>query len=542
MDKKKPDGFLKTSVSRILSMIFVLLYAFLFLTNLIGTTKIDMDYNIFCEYAHYDVKISPVICILFIVNAVISFFLYKSGIVEKINERLLKYFTAIAIMIMGLWWVLTTKGYPIADQELVSSISSSFLAGDYSKFNPGAYINRYPFQLGIIFIFECIYRVFGSGNHLSIMILNSVLAAVIFLNLYSFVEQIIGKGKKLNYFSLFFLGCIALPMHSFFVYGNMWGLFFSTSAVRMFCKTLDEKKIFSIRKALYYLTSVLLFAAAIVAKNNCIIFLIGVVLCGTVHIICEKRETSETKEAGIQNGTAGKFINILLCFGLLLSVAGIKPIYAYYENASGMKIPDGIPKNAWIAMGLQEGIPEWGCGANGWYNDYTVSLFEANEFDSSLTKSAAHAYIIERLRYFKNNPGEAVSFYIEKILTQWCEPTFQSFWMIDVWDNHAELSPAVTDMLSGKTMIRISIFMRLFLLFVYFGNALYYLFTVKENDCINCIYSVIALGGFLFHILWEAKAIYILPYMVISTPTALIGLIRLYECAGGVLSRKKKAS
>ena len=109
--------------------------------------------------------------------------------------------------------------------------------------------------------------------------------------------------------------------------------------------------------------------------------------------------------------------DLALVLLMALSFWGMKPVYGHYEHVSGKEIPEGMPKTLWIAMGLQDGIPDRGCGTNGWYNGYSVETFRECGFDPELSDKAARAYIEKRLLYFKDNPGEGISFFKEKVIT-----------------------------------------------------------------------------------------------------------------------------
>ena len=49
-------------------------------------------------------------------------------------------------------------------------------------------------------------------------------------------------------------------------------------------------------------------------------------------------------------------------------------------------------------------------------------------------------------------------------------------------------------------------------------------------DCVSVLVLLVTVfGGFLFHMLWEAKGRYILPYFVMMLPMAAVGLAELTE-------------
>ena len=101
-------------------------------------------------------------------------------------------------------------------------------------------------------------------------------------------------------------------------------------------------------------------------------------------------------------------------------------------------------------MGLQKGTKELGCGVDGWYNAYNLTTFVNAGRDSEKASEIAGENISERLSEFKSKPLEFVDFAKNKITTQWCEPTFQTFWMLQAMDNHAEWSKVAKSIEKGK--------------------------------------------------------------------------------------------
>lgn len=69
------------------------------------------------------------------------------------------------------------------------------------------------------------------------------------------------------------------------------------------------------------------------------------------------------------------------------------------------------------------------------------------------------------------------------------------------------------------------------------------LFSLKNPGLPFAFLPLIVLGGFLYHLLFEAKSLYILPYFVMLVPYAAYGLYRLvhFRPAGlGKLFRRRE--
>ena len=226
-------------IGKILSIFLILLYSFLFLINAFGTTVIDKDYNLFCEYAHFKIKY-PVISLAIFAGLLLLFLcIFKSGVIEKARPRIVKWTAFVLIALSGVVWVFITKGRPLADQEQISVIATHFIKGDYSDLDTGRYLNNYPHQLGIIGVVELIYHISGSADYKIIMVINAFLCAGIYLNLYDIAGSVVKDREKLNYLSVLFVLMPVFPMHSFFVYGNLFGLFFATLGIGLMIRALS---------------------------------------------------------------------------------------------------------------------------------------------------------------------------------------------------------------------------------------------------------------------------------------------------------------
>ena len=65
--------------------------------------------------------------------------------------------------------------------------------------------------------------------------------------------------------------------------------------------------------------------------------------------------------------------------------------------------------------------------------------------------------------------------------------------------------------------------------FVFFCLLLGLIRLTKKKDLLRCLLPLILLGGLLYHLLFEAKSQYALPYFVMILPIAAYGLFTLYR-------------
>ena len=74
---------------------------------------------------------------------------------------------------------------------------------------------------------------------------------------------------------------------------------------------------------------------------------------------------------------------------------------------------------------------------------------------------------------------------------------------------------------------------------IFIGVFLWLIFSFwREKGLEDHTLLITIIGGFLFHMLWEAKGRYILPYFVMMLPMAAVGLSRTAARAEGWLRKR----
>lgn len=509
-------------ITAILCVMMIMLYSYLFILNLIGTTTIDITLNGYKEYAKYSITKPILTTLLFGVMLILTYFVYRSELFEKINSDKLKRTVFWIIVMVGIFWVMVTRGTPIGDQLIVSNAASDFINGNYDMMNLGEYLSRFPHQFGIVFIFELIYKIFGTSNYQVIMIINAFCSAGIFLNIYGILKDLIDNNKVLNCYAIFSAMYFVLPFYSFFVYGTLIGLYFATMSLRFVTKIHKMDEVISLKKIIYFIIALLVLGIAVISKSNYSIFVIALVISFTFASIKGK-----------------KYLNVIFSVLLVLSIAGPSLVCNYYEKVSGKEIYKGAPKSLYVAMGLQEGKMDRGCGTNGWYNAYNVGVLGETEYDFDKADEIAQENIKERIEDFKKHPKKIIPFFNSKAATQWCEPSQQVFWMISVNDNHGDLSKFASNLLTGKIRKNFTVYFRYLLLLILAGNIFFYIRSFKRKDFLIFVFGIYVIGGFLFHEVWEAKALYIFTYLLLSVPCGIIGLNYFFDF---INKKKIKAS
>ena len=65
--------------------------------------------------------------------------------------------------------------------------------------------------------------------------------------------------------------------------------------------------------------------------------------------------------------------------------------------------------------------------------------------------------------------------------------------------------------------------------FIFLGMLMGLAALLKKRDILSCILPLIILGGLTYHLLFEAKSQYALPYFILMMPVAAMGFAAFFE-------------
>lgn len=187
--------------------------------------------------------------------------------------------------------------------------------------------------------------------------------------------------------------------------------------------------------------------------------------------------------------------------------------------------------------------------SSGWYTTDSVDTFQKNNFDPEKTKQEDIEKIKERASYLIQNPKELFYYYADKLASTWLNPTYQTIWcsypgatMVQnpEYAEEIESKDIVKSMLSGNIYKIeeqiLNIFQSIIFIFASFG--IFKIF--KKGKIEHILLPMIFLGGFIFHMFWETKAIYVLQYYYLLVPYAAFGLYEFYNKLNSKIHKKKE--
>lgn len=396
------------------------------------------------------------------------------------------------------WWILSADRVPEGDQAYIYGGASYFREGNYAFLEEGGYCSMFPYQLGLIALMEVLFAFVGNYNYLAFEIICGLMAVGIVLLGYLIVKEITDSLSATALYCVLIAGCSPLFFYGSWVYGDLPGTFF------ILLSTWALLRVAGSRRAGPIVTACFSMVLAALVRMHSMIFFVAAMIVGILELLQHKN----------------KRVLFTVILSVFLAVSSYKGIYGMYEFRSGVEHSEGIPFWATVAMGLQPGNL-----GNGWCNDYHKNIWRACNFDVELTTETAKAEIRDRVLDFAADPGYAIGFFGRKIVSQWIDPLYQSLFFNGSYRNGT--SPQQDSLLykiSHEYHGRVLTAADRLQFLAYAGMLLYFIFAVKRNSRIlHHILAVTVLGGFLFSIIWEAKARYIFPYYVMMFPPAAVG-------------------
>lgn len=493
--------------------------------SLFNTTNILYDPG-FLEYIsyHHDnliINLIYVVCIFFIITLIIP---YLEKIPDKIQVALLVLFTVA----FGSIYILSAQCVPASDSKKVTDAAVMAANGNY-EFMSDRYFSNCNYQLGFVFFCEILLDIFGKNpeTFISLQIFNIVLVALSYVGILLIVKTLY-PGKRIfttAVLTLFF--CIQPLFFSVFTYGVIPGLTCMIYAFFFEIKLFEEKaeKKSRIRCIVYAALSCIFISIACMVKLNYLIALIAMLICAFVKMVSKKKLSVIA------------YIAVTAVCALNITDLVVKS----YETRSGVKLDDSVPFVAYLDMGMN--YPNTGfcnCNAAGWFDpDYIEYNHQKNGFKAEKTSESSKKSIKKRLAYLMKNPSEANDFYFEKITSQWNEPTYACIWLSQIREKYSyPKEPALT--LAYHKQNQTEEFMNIYQLIVYIGAFTGIILCFRKKDIFSVLFILTALGGFLFHLLFEAKSQYILPYFVLLSGFSAVGTEYLSRKTALILSRKVK--
>ena len=400
----------------------------------------------------------------------------------------------------ALCFVLSVGLLPRADSALVIEAAKRFAAGDFSPLE-GEYFSRVSYQLGICLPLEGLARLLpGLDLNLLMQALNCVISAALMALLCGLAGGLSGDARTSGAAALLYMAFV--PM-----------LLLCVLAMRCFarCARTGERR-FGVLYAL-------LIGAAAALKPNAMIVMLALLICAAVHAL-------QRKDGFLLLCAA---LSAVLCFALPAGVIRL------YELRAGVTLAPDTGMLLRLAMGMQDSMI-----AAGWYNG-VIEEYWPLSVTPEMEKAAALEMLAARLREFAADPAGAWAFFKEKCLTQWAEPSYDILWYGAVCGKSGRFNGLAHAIFRDGSPVRallagyMNIFQQAAYVLALIGTC--GMIREKRTEAVQLMLPVTVLGGFLYHMLFEAKSQYIYPYMLLLLPLAAAGMDLL---AGRARNKRKE--
>jgi hypothetical protein len=436
--------------------------------------------------------------ILMLIAFIIFFLLiYKFFVNHNIYDLNIKQKILIfaIVFILSYIWICTVKIIPTGDESCVQQFAgNAALNNDWTSFEAGGYMSEYYQQIGLFTIMYALQKVHSDGWKFYQVLNCAALSGIILLG-YSIAKQIWKTDFSGKIYIILQFLCLPAFILTTFIYGELVSTFF------LFLLIYETQQICNGNCAIYNI--IIIFIAAFMSiwiRKNALIVLLAVIICLLLQLF-RKNDTRKP---------------------VILSLAAVVlALFVYHTESdifvrSHIEKTDRIPATAWIVMGLEKNSMGYGA-----YNAYSIHTFAKNGFDTEKTNQEACERIREIFTYYSENPKEAVTFFKEKILWQWTEPSFGSFLFTKTFGNQG----IIWDIYYGKLRKPITGFMNQYQNLIYLGIFAGIIICVRNNmSGINLILPTSFIGYFLFSMIWEAKPRYMVMCYILVIPFAAGGI------------------
>ena len=517
-------------MKRFFLIIGVILLAIVVILNICFTANLDASEHITISYNNiiYILGILLIGAIIYLFANWLNKFLYKDDKRKKLRKRL--FIAALVIYIVAdILWTIFVWAPIVGDQVEVAMMGKLFYkgydeeilqSGTYAGTTLKEYIQSYPQQIPLSFIYSLFFKLIHFDG-IAVLRVPNVFAVIAIVAAVYKIGNMLSKKYKVNKVLLLILMLtfVSIPMLSTFIYGDLPSLAFSLFSVYYMMKFVEyennnaeakeenlNKNVGAIcfekkpKKYSYIKYAVIASAFSMLAymmRMNSLIFIIATVIYLLFNLFTKIK--SKTAKQNI--------INVLvIVMYIAISLIPARIVNNYYMNKYNLDSNKTYPNISYFLMAMSESSR-----GNGWYNE---SIGEPALKDPQGVKDEYANRIKDRLTYFAQDMGYTFRFYTMKLASMWAENTYSAVRLNLLHESEDDYLNAIKEPLT---------FYQKALLILMCVCSIIVLIQNRKNLSPEIIYLLlIFMGGFAFHILWEAKSRYIIPYIVVLIPIASV--------------------
>ena len=487
------------AINKVIRTIAIAILLGLNLLNFVFTTHVE--YNI-SEVVTITRAFPLLPCFIALLLFLMFYFIYCFA--DKLpQEKYLLLLFCLLYMIAGIYLITHVDSTLRDDAKSVHDVAMQFSQGNYEQLRTGGYIFRKVHQLGLV-SFERIIGLFSFSEKFLFIINLGLVNAINYLT-YKLSDLKFSHNKTINLFTIV-LSYLFLPQFFFvlFAYGLVVGFFFLLLAI------YHMEKYFMTNKKSHIVIVVFSITVAVLLKSNYLIGALALFGCFIMKLVTQKR---------------WHYLALALAV-VVLPVLSTHVLNIYYEIESGIEIQSEEPKIMYVAMGINP-MNKWQRGP-GWYDASNWVWYEQAGYDAELATDKAMECIRNCFTIYREDPIASLKFFRDKLASLWCEPMYQSVWSGPLESGGQKThTPILRELYNGGPVEnRICIFMKAYLILIY-GVTIGYFVSGKHREYQVDYAPIYFIGGFLFHIVWEAKSQYVYTYIFILIPLCACSMVNL---------------
>ena len=487
-------------MKKLFAIIGIVFLSIVILLNICFTAFLDASEHITIKNNNiiYVLGLILVGILIYFLTNFINKILYKDDKRKKIRKWL--FIAVISIYIIAdILWTIFVRPPIVGDQVHVACMGQLFARGydeeilqsmTYANISLKDYMQAYNQQIPQAFIYGLFFKLIHYDKIEILRIINVFAIIAIITSIYK-IGNVLSKKYKVNKVLLLtlMLTFISLPMLSTFIYGDLPSLALSLFCVYYMMKYTEYKKL------KYALIASIFSMLGYMMRMNSLIFIIATVIYLLFNLF-NKITTKTAKE---------NVINLLVIVAyVIISIIPSQIVNNYYIHKYDLNKSKTYPTISYFLLAMEEG-PR----GNGWYIE---GVGEPALKDPQGIKEEYMNKIKERLEYFSENLWYTFNFYTKKLASMWTENTYAA-----IRNNTSKENDPLENLITSLT------FYQKVLLIISCICSIIVLIQNRKNLTPEFIYLLlIFMGGFAFHILWEAKSRYIIPYIVVLIPIASI--------------------
>lgn len=441
----------------------------------------------------------------------------------------------LALQARDTYWGDSWMVSDFVDKAMSGGVESLFRGPYHTLFyDARLYFSCYPFQATFFWLLYGLRLVFGEFSFMAFQVLSALSTSLGVWALLSLTESLAPSAGARRV--AWVLVALCLPMYwlSAFLYGNALGCGLALAFLAMQARAMgcDGRA-----AAAWCAGSLVPLTAALCVKATFVLFAIGAVLAWHVLALMRRRAW----------GLVG-CVAVVVCAHALSGL----PFAALRAASGGYEFGEPLTTLNHIELGLRMGAGEFYVSVDGGVYEYAPggwsnhanAVWQASGENADVQNAIAVHELASDVLDFATRPAYAARFFAVKLATEWADPTYQSLYYLSMCGNAsgARANPADESTLLGAACARLTNLLDGYQT-VTFTSAFGLVVVAcrrwgrrgepaAEDDVPTgegsratlLLLAAVFFTGFGCYLLWEAKAVYVLPFAIAIVPLASAGL------------------